>query len=127
MIAADTIGIGPLSRAKLTDFIYARAMRHVPSRRDHRSAERRVVGIAALLREAGGTKWNVDLQDLSMTGFRFESLYSIAVGARVFLTIPTFAPLEAEVAWRSNTGFGCRFAVPLHPAVFDTIAARYPR
>ena len=50
---------------------------------------------------------------------------TVAVGVRVFLTIPTFEPLEAIVAWRGRTTFGCRFLLPLHPAVFATIAARF--
>jgi hypothetical protein len=35
------------------------------------------------------------------------------------------SPLEAVVAWRSASAFGCQFVRPLHPAVFDMIAARF--
>lgn len=93
---------------------------------DFRAAKRRGVRIAAHLRAVGGARFDIDLIDLSMTGFRFESYYPIPVGWRVFLTIPTFAPLEALVAWRDERAFGCRFEQPLHPAVFDTIAERHP-
>jgi hypothetical protein len=92
---------------------------------DARGAERRRVGMRATLREFGSQRLEVDVLDLSVTGFRVESIYSIAVGARVYLTIPTFSPLEAVIAWRVRYGYGCKFVRPLHPAVFDTICARY--
>ena len=90
-----------------------------------RAAERRRANVRALVREAGTARVDIDLVDLSATGFRFESYYGFAVGARVFLTIPSLQPLEAIVAWRGDHAFGCRFLSPLHPAVFDTIAARF--
>ncbi len=90
-----------------------------------RAAERRRVDIRALVREAGSARVDIDLVDLSATGFRFESFYGFAVGTRVFLTIPTLQPLEAVVAWRGGNAFGCRFLAPLHPAVFETIATRF--
>lgn len=93
---------------------------------DGRLAERRPVGIRAQLREFGGHRFDVEVQDMSITGFRLDSIYGINVGARVYLTIPSFAPLEAVVAWRDKYGYGCRFSHPLHQAVFDLIAARHP-
>ena len=90
-----------------------------------RAAERKAVGISAQLREFGGARMDVEVQDLSRTGFLVASIYTVPVGARVYLTLPSFSALEAVVAWRDKTGFGCRFAQPLHPAVFDMIAARH--
>jgi hypothetical protein len=100
-------------------------MRAPPRPPDGRTAERRIVGIRAHLREFGGDRLDVDVEDLSTTGFRIDSVYGIAVGARVYLTIPSFAPLEAFVAWRQKSGYGCQFVRPLHPAVFELIAARH--
>lgn len=92
---------------------------------DKRAAERRGVGIRAQLREMGGGRLSVDVQDLSTTGFRVDSIYRIGVGMTVFLTIPSISPLEAVIVWTHKTGYGCRFAHPLHPAVFDMISSRY--
>jgi PilZ domain len=92
---------------------------------DARAAERRRVNLRALVREAGSARIDIDMVDLSATGFRFASFYGFAPGARVFLTIPTLQPLEAVIAWRGGNQFGCRFLTPLHQAVFDTIAARF--
>lgn len=93
---------------------------------DGRAAERKRVGIAGHVREIGGSLLDVQVHDLSCTGFRVACIYNIPAGARVFLTIPTFAAMEAIVAWRDRQGFGCKFEQPLHPAVFDMIVARHP-
>jgi PilZ domain len=93
---------------------------------DGRAAERKPVGIHAHLRELGGSRLDVEVLDLSRTGFRTSCIYNIASGTRVWLTIPSFAAMESVVAWRDKTGFGCKFTQPLHPAVFDMIARRHP-
>ncbi|UVO55027.1 PilZ domain-containing protein [Sphingomonas sp. SUN039] len=69
---------------------------------------------------------DVDVHDLSLTGFRTDCIFKVAVGARVYLTLPSFSAMEAIVAWRDNSGFGCKFVQPLHSAVFDMIARRHP-
>ena len=92
---------------------------------EERAAARRRVAIRAAVREAGSTRIDIDVIDLSATGFRFESVYTFAIGARVFLSLPTLSPLEAVVAWRSKSQFGCRFVRPLYPSVFEMIAARF--
>jgi PilZ domain len=97
-----------------------------PPSLDGRAAERKPVGISAQLREAGGSRMDIDVLDLSRTGFRTACIYNVPVGARVYLTIPSFSAMEAVVAWRDGAGFGCKFAQPLHPAVFDMIARRHP-
>ncbi len=89
-------------------------------------AERKAVGIAAHLREFGGTRMDIEVHDLSRTGFRTACIFNVPVGARVYLTLPSFSAMEAVVAWRDKTGFGCKFLQPLHPAVFDMIAKRHP-
>lgn len=96
-----------------------------PASTESRVAARRRVDIRALVREAGSARVDIDVVDLSATGFRFESFYDFATGARVFLSIPSLQPLEAVIAWRRRNQFGCRFVNPLHAAVFDTIATRF--
>jgi PilZ domain len=100
-------------------------MTATPTVQDARAAERRRVKIRALVREVGSARVDIDVVDLSASGFRFESFYGFAPGARVFLSVPSLGPLEAVIAWRGRNQFGCRFLKPLHQAVFDTIAARF--
>lgn len=92
---------------------------------ESRRSQRAPVAFTAQLREAGGLRVEASMCDLSETGFRADCTYPIAIGQRVFLTIPTLAPLEAVVAWRSGEEHGCRFTRPLHPAVFATIVSRH--
>lgn len=77
----------------------------------------------ARIRERG-TPFDLDVVDLSPTGFRGETVYNLPIGSRIFATLPGLAPLEAKVMWRDAVFVGCAFATPLHPAVFDHIVAR---
>lgn len=92
---------------------------------DGRRAQRLDVRMKASLRETGCTKFNVDVLDMSVSGFRFETAYSIAPSTRVWLTIPGLAALEAVVAWQDRFRYGCYFVDPLHIAVFDHIIAQH--
>jgi hypothetical protein len=90
-----------------------------------RRAERLGVVIKAGLREHGTTKFEVKVTDLSVTGFRCETSFTLNPGTRVWLTIPGFGGLEAIVAWRNKFLYGFRFESALHPAVWQHISARF--
>jgi PilZ domain len=94
---------------------------------DGRRAQRLDVQMKASLRETGCTKFNVDVLDMSVSGFRFETAYSIAPSTRVWLTIPGLAAQEAVVAWQDRFRYGCYFVNPLHIAVFDHVIAHHRR
>ncbi|TPG16665.1 pilus assembly protein PilZ [Sphingomonas koreensis] len=88
---------------------------------DHRRALRKAVKLSAQLRDRGTTKFSIDVVDLSTSGFRAETSFTLYEGNRVWLTLPGLAGLEATVAWRDGYTYGCAFGQPLHPAVFDHI------
>ena len=88
---------------------------------DHRRALRKAVKMRANLRDRGQTRFEIDVVDLSLSGFRAETSFTLWPGTVVWLTLPGLAPLEAVVAWREKFKYGCAFAKPLHPAVFDHI------
>lgn len=93
---------------------------------DHRRTMRLDVRFSACLREPGSAqKFEVDVIDLSMTGFRFETSFTIKPGSKVFVTIPGIAPLEATVHWARSYIYGAQFETPLYSGVFDMIAARH--
>jgi len=92
---------------------------------DLRNAPRSEVAIPAQLRVPGAARFDVALLDLSTTGFRCETFYGMTVGERVFVTIPTFSPFEATIAWRNVFTYGCSFHQPLHEAVMAMIVARF--
>jgi len=93
----------------------------IPTHADSRRALRRPVHLAAQLRDRGATKFSIELIDLSVTGFRAESSFILHEGTLVWLTLPGMAGLEATVMWRDGFLYGCAFAKPLYPAVFDHI------
>ena len=90
---------------------------------EHRRSLRKAVKMRARLRDRGQTKFEVDVLDLSATGFRAETSFTLWPGTIVWLTLPGLGSLEAVVAWRDKLLYGCSFAKPLHPAVFDHVLA----
>lgn len=95
----------------------------LPSRGDPRRALRKAVKMRAHLRDRGQTKFEIDVVDLSQSGFRAETSFTLWPGTVVWLTLPGLAALEAVVAWRDKFRYGCAFAKPLHPAVLEHIVA----
>ncbi|RIA44454.1 PilZ domain-containing protein [Hephaestia caeni] len=90
---------------------------------DNRRALRKPVRLKAQLRDRGTAKFDIDVIDLSTTGFRAETSFTLWEGHIVWLTLPGLASLEATVAWRDGLLYGCAFARPLHPAVFNHIVS----
>jgi PilZ domain len=90
-----------------------------------RTSPRKPTTLVARLRVLS-TPYQVTVLDLSATGFRFESIYRFAIGARCTLKIDTFETLGATLIWMDGGVAGCLFERPLHPSVVDAIAARHP-
>jgi hypothetical protein len=101
-------------------------MRPQVSRRDNRYATRLDVKLDAALRELGSSqRFDIQVEDLSLTGFRFATCFRLNVGQLVSVTIPGLAALEARVAWVEGYRYGAAFDRALHVAVFDHLVARY--
>ncbi len=90
---------------------------------ESRHALRKSVKMRAHLRDRGTTRFEIEVIDLSVTGFRAQTSFTLWPGTTVWLTLPGLAGLEAVVAWRDKTLYGCAFSKSLHPAVFDHIVA----
>ena len=91
-----------------------------------RWAERRKVSIEASIRGQGHVRFDVDVLDLSISGFRIETSFTLNVGTRLWLTIPGFQGLESIIIWHEGFTYGCAFAIPLHPAVCDHLIRHFP-
>jgi hypothetical protein len=90
-----------------------------------RKSSRIVVDFSAGLRPRGGTAAvTVHVLDLSVDGFRVDSMLDLHVGMDVWLRLPGLEPIHAKVAWIDGYLAGCAFERPLHPAVLDMIIAR---
>lgn len=92
---------------------------------DGRRAERLDVQMKAALRASGSIKFDVDVIDMSVVGFRFDTASNLNIGDRVWLTVPGMAGLESAVVWRHRHHYGCEFASPIHTAVLDHIVRQF--
>lgn len=89
--------------------------------RDGRSAERRIVNLAARLREPGATIVDAEVLNLSTDGFMAVTDLKVDVGGNVWLKLPGLEPQNSRVAWAEDGRIGCEFATPLHPATIELL------
>jgi hypothetical protein len=90
---------------------------------DSRQAERRIVNLAARLREIGAAMADAEIQNLSTDGFMAETEAAIAPGAQVWLKLQGIEPQKARVVWAEEGKAGCEFETPLHPATLELLVA----
>jgi hypothetical protein len=90
---------------------------------DSRRAPRRVVNLAARLREPGARLVDIELLNLSTTGFMAQCDASLEQGDPVWLKLPGCAPESAKVVWIEDGKAGFEFATPLHEATVEMLAA----
>ena len=91
-----------------------------------RESERSGVFIDARVRHLSKSYYSCKLDDLSITGFRMISTCPYEPGTEFFIYLPNFSTMEAQVMWRRNDSYGCRFLRPIHVGVFEHIAAKFP-
>lgn len=93
-----------------------------------RRAERRIVNLAASLREPGASLAEAEVVNLSVTGFAAETQAPLERGAHVWLKLPGLEPTNSRVVWVEGNKAGFEFVTPLHPGTLDlvTAAARKP-
>ena len=88
---------------------------------DGRSAERRIVNLAARLREPGARIVDADVLNLSTDGFMAVAEIALEVGANVWLKLPGLEPQNSRVVWTEDGKTGFQFATPLHPATLELV------
>jgi hypothetical protein len=93
---------------------------------DARKYRRGDVDILIDIREHGGGRHKGRLMDLSRSGCRISCPVLIVQNRIISITLPTFAPFEAEVVWKLNDDYGCSFHQELHEAIYDHIVKKYP-
>jgi hypothetical protein len=94
---------------------------------DGRKAERRIVNIAAALREEGARRADIVVLDISPGGFKAEVPEPVAEGSEVWLKVAGFEAKRSRVVWAREKEIGCEFESPLHPRDLETIVAPAPR
>ena len=88
---------------------------------DGRSAERRIVNLAARLREPGARIVDADVVDLSTDGYKAATELALEIGANVWLKLPGLEPQNSRVVWVEDGKVGFQFATPLHAATLEML------
>jgi len=94
---------------------------------DGRRTERRIVNLAAALREDGATTHGVILVDISILGFKAETPELHEEGSEVWLKLPGFESKRSRVAWNKDNVIGCEFLAPLHQTELEAMITPPPR
>jgi hypothetical protein len=94
---------------------------------DGRKAERRIVNLAAALREAGAKTSPIVVVDISTGGFKAEVGDDVLEGSEVWLKLPGCEAKRSRVKWRRDKEAGCEFENPLHESELALIVAPAPR
>ena len=89
---------------------------------DGRQAERRIVNLAARLREPGATIVDAEVVNLSVDGFMAETDLKLEPGANVWLKLPGLEPQNSRCVWVEDGKAGFQFATPLHAATVEMLA-----
>ena len=89
--------------------------------RDGRMADRRIVNLAARLREPGASLLEVDVLNLSTDGFMARGAGPIEVGTYVWLRVTGLEPQSCRVIWHEDDKAGFEFMAPLHPATVELL------
>ncbi|HEX8580380.1 MAG TPA: PilZ domain-containing protein [Allosphingosinicella sp.] len=92
-----------------------------------RKAERRIVNLAAALRESGARTAQIVLLDISAGGFRAQVGDEVEEGSEVWLKLQGFEAKRSRVIWRRDNEAGCEFETPIHQREIDLMTAPAPR
>ncbi len=87
-----------------------------------RRAERRIVNLAARLRDPGATLTEVEVINVSTDGFMAQGGVKVDTGAYVWLKMPGLEAQNSRVVWVEEDKAGFEFVTPLHPATVELIA-----
>jgi hypothetical protein len=94
---------------------------------DGRKAERRIVNLAAALREEGARNVSIVILDISVGGFKAELSEAFEDGSEVWLKFPGFEAKRSRIIWSRGKEAGCEFETPLHPRDLEVLVAPKPR
>lgn len=92
-----------------------------------RRAERRIVNLAARLREPGAVLSEVEVQNLSTDGFMARGDFSVEIGTYVWLKLNGIEALSCRTAWVEADKAGFEFTSPLHAATVQLIATTHKK
>ncbi len=94
-----------------------------------RRSERRVLNLAAEVRENGAAFAEVEVANISKEGFLIHSAagLDLEIGSFAWLKLPGFEPFKSQVVRAAGGKLGGRFLTPLYPAVLELILKEQPK
>jgi hypothetical protein len=92
---------------------------------DSRAAGRRALALNGRVL-AGGQVLQAVIHNLSSTGMLIETSTDLAGETGLDIEIPEAGVVRAEIAWQSETFFGCQFVQPLPRAAVSAALLRSP-
>jgi len=95
-----------------------------PPREDPRRADRISVNAEVALRRAGRLNYQVHAYDLSPLGCKLEFVERPQLEERVWIKFEGLDAIEGLVCWMDAFRAGIQFDSAIHPAVFESLAAR---
>lgn len=91
---------------------------------ERRRDDRVPLDIAVDFRRAKEHRYEVRLRDLTAHGCRIDLPEHVSNPDEVWVTLPGLETLSSTVRWKSEWVAGVEFKRPMHPAVFDHMAAK---
>ena len=90
---------------------------------DGRQAQRRIVNLAARLRDRGARVIDVDVVNLSTDGFMAKVPVALEAGTHAWLKLAGIEPQNSRVVWVEGDQAGFEFVTPLHPTTLQLVTA----
>lgn len=90
--------------------------------------ERHACLLEGSVREQGKPGIEAVVLNISASGCRLDTSVRFAEGTRIWVRLPGLEPWESRIIWSRGGSAGCRFVLPLHPAVVQRLLGnRLPR
>lgn len=88
---------------------------------DNRGAQRMQLDRASTLRDDDDTPFDVQIEDISLTGFRMQLPFEILPDQALTIGVPGVGIRPVRIVRVEGATAGCIFVQPLNPAELDTI------
>lgn len=94
----------------------------IVSKDERRHSPRRLVNLAAALREPGAKTTSVTILNVGPGGCKVRTESALSVGDEVWLKFDGLEAKRSKIVWSEGGTVGCQFAVPLHPGELEQVA-----
>mgnify|MGYP002651684644 CR=1 FL=1 len=93
---------------------------------ERRFAPRSCVAIPARMRQSGWPGFEVEIVNLSSSGFCAIAVTGMPEGTRAWIQMPGLASQECRIVWNDGATVGAEFATPLAESIEAWLIDRFP-